>query len=68
MVIRKNFKFIDLFAGIGGFHCAMKKYSDKATCIMASEINTNAQEVYKNNLNSNTIPLMILDGIKRLVF
>lgn len=55
MVIRKNFKFIDLFAGIGGFHCAMKKYSDKATCIMASEINTNAQEVYKDNFNINPL-------------
>ena len=39
MKIRKDFTFIDLFAGIGGFHCAMNNLTDgKAKCIFASEI------------------------------
>ena len=50
MLLPKNFKFIDLFAGIGGFHCAMSKYSDnKAQCVMASEIDENARLIYENN-------------------
>lgn len=50
-ILNKNFTFIDLFAGIGGFHYAMKKYSNKATCVFASEINKNAIAVYKKNHN-----------------
>ena len=50
MVLNKNFKFIDLFAGIGGFHCAMDKFSNgKARCIMASEINADAKKTYEKN-------------------
>ena len=49
MILRKDFKFIDLFAGIGGFHCAMNKFSSgKAKCIMASEIDYNARRTYEN--------------------
>lgn len=48
MILNKNFKYIDLFAGIGGFHCAMDKYSNgKARCIMASEINSDARKTYE---------------------
>ena len=49
MLLNKDFKYIDLFAGIGGFHSAMQKYSDKAICIMASEINKEASKVYFDN-------------------
>lgn len=49
MLLNKDFKYIDLFAGIGGFHSAMQKYSDKAICIMASEINKEAAKVYFDN-------------------
>lgn len=50
MILRKDFKFIDLFAGIGGFHCAMDRYSDgQAVCIMASEINSDAKRIYEKN-------------------
>ncbi|MET2985270.1 DNA cytosine methyltransferase [Aureibaculum conchae] len=43
----KNYKFIDLFAGIGGFHYALKSF--EAQCIFASEIDSKAAEVYYQN-------------------
>ena len=43
----KNFKFIDLFSGIGGFHQAMTSFGGK--CVLASDIDPNAIEVYKKN-------------------
>lgn len=56
MILEKDFKFIDLFAGIGGFHCAMEKYSDKnAKCIMASEINEEAKKIYENHFNMKVL-------------
>lgn len=42
-----KFTFIDLFAGIGGFHQAMRLLGGK--CIMASEINQACVETYKLN-------------------
>ena len=50
MKMPKDFTFIDLFAGIGGFHCAMNNLTDgKAKCIFASEIDQFAQKVYEDN-------------------
>lgn len=42
-----TFKFIDLFAGIGGFHQAMTQLGGE--CVFASEIDKFAALVYKNN-------------------
>lgn len=42
---RYNFKFIDLFAGIGGFHQAMTFYGGK--CVFASEIDDQCQKTYE---------------------
>ena len=42
-----NFKFIDLFSGIGGFHLAMQKLG--GTCVLASDIDEYAINVYKKN-------------------
>lgn len=43
----KGFTFIDLFAGIGGFHYALSSYG--AECLYASEWDKPAQETYFTN-------------------
>jgi len=43
----KNFEFIDLFAGIGGFHIAM--HSVGGQCVFASEIDKFARITYEHN-------------------
>ena len=41
------FKFVDLFAGIGGFHAALASLG--GTCVYASEIDKAASEIYLRN-------------------
>ena len=43
----KDFKYIDLFCGIGGFHIALSSFG--ATCVFASDIDKYAQNIYKTN-------------------
>lgn len=45
----KDFKFIDLFSGIGAFHLAMSDLGGE--CVFAAEIDDAAIEVYKENFN-----------------
>ena len=49
----KTYKFIDLFAGIGGFHFALDSLGSK--CVFASEINPYARKTYIHN-HSKTSP------------
>ncbi len=45
----KNYKFIDLFAGLGGFRLALESLG--ANCVYSSEIDSSVKEVYKINFN-----------------
>lgn len=45
-----NFRFIDLFAGIGGFHQAMRFLGGE--CVMAAEINQACVDTYNNNFKT----------------
>jgi DNA (cytosine-5)-methyltransferase 1 len=44
---QKKFKFIDLFAGIGGFHMAFSNLG--AECVFVNEFNLNARKTYEYN-------------------
>lgn len=45
-----KYRFIDLFAGIGGFHLALHKLGAK--CVFASEWNDHARKTYEHNFKS----------------
>jgi DNA (cytosine-5)-methyltransferase 1 len=45
----KDYNFIDLFCGIGAFHLALSAFG--ANCVFASDINVEAQRIYKANFN-----------------
>ena len=51
--MKKPYLFIDLFAGIGGFHLAFhklkKKYNNK--CVFVSEIDEHARQTYEKNFS-----------------
>lgn len=54
-----KFKFIDLFAGIGGFHIAM--HSEGGECVFASEWDKYARITYEENYKKNN-PDLFLNG------
>ena len=40
-------RFIDLFAGLGGFHVALERLGHR--CVFASELDPNLQQLYEKN-------------------
>ena len=49
----KKFKFIDLFAGLGGFHLALEELGHK--CVFASELQPELQKLYSENFPDTPI-------------
>ena len=47
----KKLKFIDLFAGIGGFHYALRSLGME--CVFTSEIDDFARKTYSSNFKDN---------------
>ncbi len=47
-----SYKFIDLFAGIGGFRTGFE--NNGCNCVFSSEIDEHAREMYKANYNEET--------------
>jgi len=45
----ESLRYIDLFAGIGGFHQAIKNCIPTSKCVMASDIDPNARATYEAN-------------------
>jgi DNA (cytosine-5)-methyltransferase 1 len=55
-----DFKFIDLFAGIGGFHIAMESLGGE--CVFSSEIDPFARKTYEYNFKKSN-PNLFNDGM-----
>ena len=53
MTKKKTYTFIDLFAGIGGFHQAMHSVGMK--CVFASEWDKNARISYEANYKPKSV-------------
>lgn len=56
----KKFTFIDLFAGIGGFHQSM--YELGGECVFASEIDIHARKTYEYNFSKHS-PDLFQNGL-----
>jgi len=59
-ITKKGLRFVDLFAGLGGFHAALSKLGHR--CVMASEIDPDLQRFYE--LNHGLRPLGDIRGIQ----
>ena len=46
---KKKIKFVDLFAGLGGFHVALQKEGHE--CIYACELDPRLRSLYSKNFN-----------------
>ena len=50
---KKSYTFIDLFAGLGGFHLALQQLGHK--CVFASELKEDLQKLYDLNFPGTPI-------------
>ena len=63
MAKKPAFKFIDLFAGIGGFHVAFNN-TKRAQCVFASEWDPAARKTYRHNFNHGADKALFANGDK----
>ena len=50
----KDYKYIDLFAGLGGFHLALEQLGG-GKCVFASELKKDLQDLYRINFPQTPI-------------
>ena len=60
-----SFKFIDLFAGVGGFRIAMQKHGGK--CVYSSEWDENAKKTYKVNFGETPFGDITKENVKKYI-
>lgn len=51
-----NYRFIDLFSGLGGFHIALKNENKNNECVFACDVDAKCREVYELNFNIEPFP------------
>ena len=64
MAKKPTYKFIDLFAGIGGFHVAFNN-TGRAQCEFASEWDPHARKTYRHWFNNGSDKKLFKDNDKR---
>lgn len=62
---KPKFKFIDLFAGIGGFRLALQNLGGK--CVFSSEWDKNAQKTYRANFGETPFGDITKERIKKYI-
>jgi len=63
---KKPLRFIDLFAGLGGFHIAMQSVDTQAECVFVSELREDLRKLYK--INHDVPEEMIFGDITQVDF
>lgn len=61
---KAKFKFIDLFAGIGGFHHALKSLGGE--CVLTCELDPECEKVYKSIFPSAKAPGHFVNNIRTI--
>lgn len=62
--MRHQFKFLDMFAGIGGFHHALAELG--GVCVLACELDSEARNVYQKTFEEAENPGIIVENIRDL--